>query len=349
VADDGGSVVPAPSGGSWIDAFVGQTVEIMKAAVAEFALAALLIVAGVILCTVVDIGVGVVCLAAGAALGYLGHRRGLADVMTERGRLDQAHERELAILAQTQRQGEIEHEERLAVLAAQERLVELRRKQLSVPELAGEVRGSGSAKSHWKVRRGEERRAAPAPAGVDALDYLIFRHTRSADAPPSDPLLPPVRHFVDLRDAALIKEDRELLVELVVNHIRNTFPDHDAYTGVLVPRDGNVALGIAVAERMGIAPVLVRGTPLFQRTTESALTGGLLILVDDVWSEGAVLRRAVELARFDNFSVSDGVLVFARREGAVVDELAESNISLVPYRNLGDSDVDDIIARVSGI
>lgn len=219
---------------------------------------------------------------------------------------------------------------------------------VDVPQLASEVQGSGPARDHWQVRRGDARRAsAPGPTGIDPFDYLIYRHTRSAERPAVGDGLPPIRHFVDLRQAALVPEDCELLVDLMCSHIDAAFPDPGVYTGLLIPRTGNVALGLAVAARRGLEPVLVRDQPLFGRCTESALTAGLLLLIDDIWSDGAVLRRAVEMARFDNFSVGDGVVLVARTEGDLVLDLASSNLELKPYRTLGDQDLDRLLTDVA--
>lgn len=137
------------------------------------------------------------------------------------------------------------------------------------------------------------------------------------------------------------------MVDLVVDHIHDAFPKHDAYTGVLVPRTGNVALGLAVSQRLGLQPVLVRDQPLFGKSTESVLTAGLLLLVDDVWSDGTTLRRAVELARFDDFSIADGVLLIARGEGRIQEDLAASNVTLRPRYVLDDEGLDAILDRVS--
>ncbi len=297
-----------------------RTVEIMKAASGEFALAALFVVAALGF-AVFDIPVlaGLICMSA-VILGYLGHRRALA---------------------------EIGKEEQLALLASEENRLRATRPRLELAEVAEEVKDSGRATSHWAVERGKERRAAAPPSNVDPFDYLLYRHTRSAIALPADPDLPPLKHFVDLREAALIVEDRSMMVDLLTDHIRRVFPQHDAYTGVLIPRVGNVCLGLAVAESLGLHPVMVRDRPLFGRSTESVLTAGLLILVDDVWSDGPVLRRAVELARFDNFSIADGALLIARSEGRVEADLEASNVTLRPMCTLSDSDIDAILMGVS--
>jgi hypothetical protein len=350
LSSEGTEVTPdrGQGDGSWFEGLLKQTVEIMRAAAGEFSLAALLVVAGLVIVTAASAeSAGLACIAGGVGLGLLGHRRGLADVRAERRRIEIRHERQLAEIQQVTRVAELEHEERLAELASRERLADAKRAQVRVSELASVVSASGHASAHWPIRRGEQRRFAAPPAGIDELDYLIYRHTRSAETPPADPSLPPIQHFIDLRDAALIPEDRQLLVRLLVDQIAHSFPDHDTYTGVLVPREGNVALGLAVAQAMQLPPVLVRERPLFQRTTESILTGGLLILVDDIWSDGTVLRRAVELARFDNFSISDGVLLFARAEGTVIEDLAESNVLLRPRAQLSDADIEAILARVA--
>lgn len=285
----------------------------MKAATSEFALAALFVVAGVMFAGFDAPLVGGLTCLFGAGLGFLGHRRALAR----------------------------------AALESEERRLKAVRPRVELSEVAEEVKASGKATSHWVVERGKERHPTAPPPGVTLFDYVLYRHTRSALRPPTDPTLPPLRHLIDLREAALITEDRTAMVDLLVAHIRRVFPQHGAYTGVLIPRVGNVALGLAVAECLDLPPVLVRENPLFGKTTESVLTAGLLILVDDVWSDGAVLRRAVELARFDNFSVAEGALLVARGEGTVEADLAASNITLRPLFRLSDEDIDSLFGRVS--
>lgn len=298
----------------------------------EFALSALFVVAAVIFgfSDVPEIGVPS-CLVCAVALSFQGARRGRA--ADRRG-----SQENLATLAS---------QERLANLASQERLALASRPRVELEEVAQEVKSTRPAISYWTVKRGEIRRSSMPPSGVDPFEYLIYRHTRSAAAPPEDPALPHIKHFVDLREAALIAEDRRLMVELLEEHIRRAFPGHDAYTGVLIPRTGNVALGVGVAERLGLQPVLVRDGPLFGRSTESVLTAGLLILVDDIWSDGAILRRAVELARFDNFSVADGVILIARSEGNVEADLDTGHVTLRPCFKFDDSQLDSILNRVA--
>jgi hypothetical protein len=300
----------------------------MKAAVSEFALSALSLVAAMVFAVSgqPEIG-GAICIGA-VGLGYLGHRSGLAKI------------------ASKERLASSQSQERLATARFEERLAAARQPSPEVDHVAAEVRASSPAASHWSVKRGEVRRSSEPPVGVDPFEYLVFRHTRSSLDPPVDPALPPLRHFLDLREAALIEKDRDLMVDLLATHIQKVFPGHDAYTGVLIPRTGNVALGLGVANRLGLEPVLVRDRPLFGRSTESVLTAGLLILVDDIWSDGRDLRRAVELARFDNFSIADGVLLVARSEGAVVADLAASNVLLQPLFVFDDERIDSIIGRV---
>jgi adenine/guanine phosphoribosyltransferase-like PRPP-binding protein len=321
----------------------------MKAAVGEFSLAALLAVVGMLLAIALSgytkVG-GLMCIAAAAGLGYLGHKRGLADINSLRRETELNHELKLAQLQHEEHADDAAHAERLAELAARERVTLEASRRAEITEVAAEIKKSGHAVAHWKVRPGHQRQASPVPEGVDPLDYLIYRHTRSAEQPPNDPSLPAVRHFVDLRDAALVPEDRALMVDLLCSQIQS-FDDKNIYTGILIPLLGNVVLGLAVADRLGLPPVLVREEPLFMRTTESTLQGGFLLLVDDIWSRAGILRRAVEMARFDNFSVVDGTLLFARAEGDVVEEMNESHVVLRPRAILGDADIDDIIARVS--
>jgi orotate phosphoribosyltransferase len=291
----------------------------MKAASGEFALAALLVVAGVLFAAFDRALVGgLICLCA-VGLGCLGHRRGVLEI---------AKEKDLEVLASTER-------------------LQAPRPHVEVPQIAEEVKASGNAKGHWEVERGKDRQATTPPRNVDPFDYLLYRHTRSATVTPADPDLPPLRNFIDLREAALIPEDRATLVNLITDHIKRSFPQPEAYTGVLIPRCGNVALGLAVAEALGLQPVLVREEPLFGRSTESVLTAGLLILVDDVWSDGRILRRIVELARFDNYSVADAVLLVARSEGRVEADLEASHVTLKPLFRLSDEDIDSVLERVA--
>lgn len=292
----------------------------MKAASGEFALAALLVVAGVLF-AVFDEAVlgGLICLCA-VALGYLGHRRGVLEIMKEKD---------------------------LEAIASEDRRLQVLHPHVQVPQIAEEVKASGNAKCHWEVERGKDRKPATVPPDVDPFEYIVYRHTRSATVAPSDPALPPLRHFIDLREAALISTDRATLVELISEHIKRSFPQYEAYTGVLIPRSGNVALGLAVATALELEPVLVRDEPLFGKSTESVLTAGLLILVDDVWSDGGALRRAVELARFDNYSVADAVLIVARSEGSVEADLEASHVTLEPLFRLSDENIDSILERVA--
>jgi hypothetical protein len=197
----------------WLDRVIKQIPEIMKAAGGEFPVAALVIVVGLIAIGLRAPLVGLPCVGVGALLAYLGYKGNerLAEFTHAERHQELGNELRKAELASALRREELAHKERLVQLEARERIARDRNRQLELPALAAAVDASGRGKSHWTVKRGDPRRATPVPVGVDPMDYLIYRHTRSADEPPTDPSLPPIRHFVDLWEAALIPEDLALM------------------------------------------------------------------------------------------------------------------------------------------
>lgn len=184
------------------------------------------------------------------------------------------------------------------------------------------------------------------PPGVTELDWILFRHLKS------DPSFGlgkagdiPARYFVDLREAALIPAQCDCLSRLLCDQIREEI-NIENHHGLIIPKNGNVNLGMAVARELGLAPVLVRDWPFYGRWIETLVTSGRAIAIDDVSTQGELIVEAVEHARDAGFVVNRAFLLIRRGEGAADSILEQNRLSLSAVLTLSDADLDELVARV---
>lgn len=184
------------------------------------------------------------------------------------------------------------------------------------------------------------------PDGISELDWILFRHLKSDPnhGIGKDGLLP-ARYFVDLREAALIPAQCDVLATLLCDHIRQEV-NVENHHAVIIPKSGNVNLGMAVARELGLAPVLVRDWPFYGRWIETLLASGRAILVDDVSALGEMIIEAANRARDAGFVVNRAFLLIKRTEGKTDQLLDEERISLSAVYEMSDLDFDDLVGRV---
>jgi orotate phosphoribosyltransferase len=184
------------------------------------------------------------------------------------------------------------------------------------------------------------------PQSISDLDWVIFRHLKS------DPNFGlgkegslPARYFIDLREAALIPAQCEVLLQPLCAHIRDQISVENHHA-VIIPKAGNVHLGMAVARELGLAPVLVRDWPFYGRWVETLVSSGRGIVVDDVSTLGEILIGAAIHARDAGFIINRAFLLIRRSEGNTDELLEEHRLSLSAVFEMSDADVEELINRV---
>lgn len=154
-----------------------------------------------------------------------------------------------------------------------------------------------------------------------------------------------VREYVNLRAACGVRADLKVVVEALCTRIRELL-DLDNWDAVVVPVQGNILLGTAVADELGLQPILVRESPIEGRWVESPISQGRAFLVDDVCGEGVFLIETAERAKKAGFPPSRAFVVIERSEGGARDELHRHPVELTAIMRMGDAELAALRDRV---
>ncbi len=192
----------------------------------------------------------------------------------------------------------------------------------------------------------------PRPAGASDLDLVIFKHLlvdRPSSIGSQGDL--PAQFFVNLREAALVPSQRDVLVSTLADHIRSSDINIANWHIVAVPKSGNVPLVLALADELSLAPMLVRESPLNGQYIECGLNRGRVILVDDVASDSDLFVRVARHIRDAGFICTQAYLLIQRTEGGIFDEIGGDPTDVVPpialsaALHMGDPEFRDLVAR----
>jgi orotate phosphoribosyltransferase len=197
-----------------------------------------------------------------------------------------------------------------------------------------------------EVASPELRTKAP-PPNVSALDWVIYLHLKSnADAGLGTNGHIPARYFVDLREAALLQDHLEIIVQEMVGHVRR-YAYVANYSGVIIPKSGNPQFSVAVAHALGLEPIVVREHKIYETYLETNLQKGRVFLLDDVWADADVLVATADKARRAGYNLAEAFLLIERREGQARQQLAALNppIRLKSLLTWGDQDLEGVKER----
>lgn len=138
------------------------------------------------------------------------------------------------------------------------------------------------------------------------------------------------RVFLDLFSAATMQHDCSALAAVLVSHIKKRFGSHDLpFECLAVPKEGNVVLGAECARKLNICFIVVRtgkaikfGYPIEGIVT----TGARALLVDDVLSDGGLIKQCALLLRSNGISVNHSVFLVERADCNANSALKSANL-----------------------
>ena len=130
----------------------------------------------------------------------------------------------------------------------------------------------------------------------------------------------PIGVYLDLHTAACVPRHRTVLAKSLADFVDEVVDHRDRMTSFLVasPREGNLLVGSAVAERLSADFLMIRTgrAPRFGYPLEGTFRpGDHVALVDDLCMEGSFLSRCVRILRKYGLTVSHCVCLFERTDG----------------------------------
>lgn len=138
--------------------------------------------------------------------------------------------------------------------------------------------------------------------------------------------------FLDLFSAATDRSSRSVLAEALAKSVRSACAlRHTAFDALAVPKEGNVLLADEAARLLGLPLLVVRTARAirFGDPIEGIRPAGRRVaLVDDISSDGGMLKACVESLRAAGFNLSDCCCVFERTDGDARDMLGAISVTL---------------------
>jgi len=200
------------------------------------------------------------------------------------------------------------------------------------------------------VRGGPE---LPIPPIATDLDLVIFKHLFVDDASAlaqGGELTG--RYYVNLRQAALVDSQCQVLVRELARHIEASDINVKNWHVVAVPKSGNIALAVGLANHFGLAPMFVREHPLNGEYVECRERHGRALLIDDLASDASALLPAAMRVREAGFVCTHAFVLIQRTEGTMGDQLGgpetgvDPPIQLSAVSRMGDKEFGELVDRV---
>jgi orotate phosphoribosyltransferase len=154
-----------------------------------------------------------------------------------------------------------------------------------------------------------------------------------------------VHYFLDLLSAvhntAMLQELTAMLADAVRQRERL-----DEVAGIAGVKAGNAILAYQVGRKLAKSTLLTRSGILFEQWIEGfAAVGDKVIIVDDVASDGELLREAVVNLRRSGVFTSGVYVVVDREEGDTASALAEEKVPYSYLFQLNDKQLESIYRR----
>jgi len=165
-----------------------------------------------------------------------------------------------------------------------------------------------------------------------AVLAVAAEHVRTAATPQAIGIDGRIRisSFVDLLSAAHIEDHLTILAKHFAARLKDDLQLQDKL--IAIPKRGNCLLGQAIAKSLGLKTLFVRRNVLFGRFIEGrAHNGAQAVLVDDVSSDGDLLREAVENLHAEGIHVAAARVLIERAEGDAQEKLEGLGINYLPY------------------
>lgn len=142
----------------------------------------------------------------------------------------------------------------------------------------------------------------------------------------------PIGVYLDLHTAATVAAQRDVLADALADFVCDVVGARRDTADFLIasPREGNLLVGAAVAERLTTRFVMIRTgrAPRFGYPLEGTFQpGDTIVLVDDLCMEGSFLGRCVRTLRKYGLTVSYCVCLFERTDGDAREALTEMNVA----------------------
>lgn len=154
-----------------------------------------------------------------------------------------------------------------------------------------------------------------------------------------------VSYFLDLLTAVHDPEDLRTMT-LALSALVKSDDDVTNHAAVASPKKGNPILGVSVANHLTMDSMLVRDEIIFSSWIEGVFSpNSKVILVDDISSDGDLLRDSINALRRSGLYVSKAFVLVNREEGNATQVLRDEGVILTSLLSLGDDQLGTLMAE----
>lgn len=180
------------------------------------------------------------------------------------------------------------------------------------------------------------------PVRVIAADYIFIQsHKAGVGYITSQP----ISVYLDMHSASCAPPKRAVLARSLAAFVREALGSDLKRTLVATPREGNLLVGSAVAEILGVDFLMIRTgrAPRFGYPIEGTFVpGSAAVLVDDLCMEGEFLALCVRHLRSYGLNVSDAFCLFERLDGDAREGLTAVAVELHSKYQIDDDELKQL-------